>query len=145
MRPSYPIAQNVKEAMTAPKGFARSSIEAGKVLDSDASVVLHLDLAKERFRTRDQAEAFFAGPLDGRYGEMVVDSDDYWRCWVSYYGPADEAKSPSSLTQEDRTYIEKRLNAAPAPKRNRPQKGLDFGLFEESDPDRPGWTYVSDE
>ncbi|MEM6415517.1 MAG: hypothetical protein AAF720_12770 [Pseudomonadota bacterium] len=131
--------------MTAPKGFARSSIEAARILDSDDPVVLHLDLAKERVRTREEAEAFFAGPLEGRWGELAVDLSDYWRCWVSYYGRAHEPKVPSSLTQEDRTYIEKRLNAAPAPKRNRPQKGLDFGLFEVSDPDRPGWTYVSDE
>ncbi len=145
MRPSYPIARNAREAMTAPKGFAKSEIEVQRELSSARSVVFKVELSKERFRERCDAEAFFAIPLSGFWGELCVDLDNFWRCWISYFQANNETAVASSLSAEDRTYIEERLSAAPAPKRSRRQKGLDIGLFEVRDPDRPGWTLVSDE
>jgi len=145
MRPSYPIARNAEEALCRPLGFAKSEIEAEKLDRAGATVQFTVQLAQPYFKSRKDAEKHFATPVEDRWGELVVDLNDHWRCWISFFKPKTDIDQPSSLSAADRLEIDQRLSAPPKPKRAKHQKGLDFGLFETVDPDRPGWTVIDDE
>lgn len=145
MRISYPIARSVTEALTDPLGFAASELDAAALDRAGGEVAFKTDIAEARFETREEVEAVFKTAIHDRWGEPVLDLNNHWRCWISYFKPVKAVEQPSSLTAAERAHIDQRLGAAPAPKRAREQKGLDFGLFESRDPDRPGWCLIDDE
>ncbi|MEL7491687.1 MAG: hypothetical protein AAGJ73_13290 [Pseudomonadota bacterium] len=145
MRISYPIARSVEEALTDPLGFAASEIEAGALDRAGGEVRFTTDVAPARYDTREEVEAAFEKAIADLWGEPVLDLNNHWRCWISYFRPIKAFDQASSLTEAERAQIDQRLGAAPGPRRAREQKGLDFGLFESRDPDRPGWSLIDDE
>lgn len=145
MRPLYPIARTAEEALCRPLAFAKSEVEASALDRAGAQVKFEVELANRRFKNKKEAEDHFETPLRERWGELVVDLNNHWRCWISYFQPITEPEPASSLTKAEKLEIDQRLGAPPKPRRAKAQKGLDFGLFESRDPDRPGWSLIDDE